>query len=155
MTTLADQLSAILDKRIPVAFEKGEVAMANMLSDQMEENTEKGIAFGSDPYDSVYRPLTVELRSAKGLQTGRVTLRETNHRIETTQVKSSKGQGATIRFAQGGKIFKEHHLGQTVGTKTSKELPIRSIWPKSHESVPKDIVIDTMTVVAEVLSGNR
>lgn len=155
MTTLADQLSALLAKRIPEAFAKGEKAMANMLSDQMEENTDKGVAFGTDQYDSTYAPITVSLRSAKGLPTGRVTLRESRHRIETTQVSHSKSRGATIRFREGGKIFKEHHLGQTVNTGSPKSLPVRSIWPKSHQSVPKDIVEDTMLIVGEVLSGNR
>jgi hypothetical protein len=155
MTTLADQLSAILNARIPDALAKGETEMAKMLADQMEENTEQGRAFGNDPYDPTYAPITVSLRTQKGLSSGRVTLREGRHRIETTQVSHTKGRGATIRFAEGGNIFKEHHLGQTVGVKPSGSIPIRSIWPKSYESVPRDIIEDTMIVVKEVLCGNK
>jgi hypothetical protein len=155
MTTLAEQLSAILNARVPDALAKGETEMAKMLADQMEENTEQGRAFGNDPYDPVYAPITVALRTQKGLSSGRVTLREGRHRIETTQVQHTKGSGATIRFGEGGNIFKEHHLGQTVGVKPSRSIPIRSIWPKSYESVPRDIIEDTMIVVKEVLCGNK
>jgi hypothetical protein len=155
MTTLADQLMNLLAKRMPTAIMKGEVAMANMISDQMEENTENGRAFGDDPYDNVYAPVTVRDRTRLGLSSGNVTLRRTKHRIETTIVSHTKANGASIRFGQGGKIFKEHHIGQSVSAKKTYAMPIRSIFPKSMRSVPEDIVIDTKMIVAEVLLGNN
>lgn len=155
MTTLADQLMSLIAQRMPQAIMRGEIEMANMIADQMEENTENGRAFGDDPYDNIYAPMTVRERSRLGLSTGNVTLRKTNHRIETTMVSHGKANGATIRFGEGGKIFKEHHIGQTVTAKASYAIPIRSIFPKSIASVPEDIVIDTKMIIAEVLLGNR
>jgi hypothetical protein len=155
MTTLADQLSAILNSRIPDALAKGEVAMAEMLSEQMKDNSARGYGFGNDPYDNTYSRRSKSERSKMGLQIGTVELRRGNNRIETTKVEPSRGRGATIRFGEGGNIFKEHHLGQTISTKPSGRLPIRSIWPKSYESVPRDIIEDTMIVVKEVLCGNK
>lgn len=153
MTTLADQLMALLDKRLPKAFEEGGKAMANMIADQMEENTEKGRAFGNDIYVNEYSPRSKFERGKMGLPTGTVTLRRGNNRIETTRVSKVKGEGASIRFEQGGSIFKEHHLGQPIKYPLNRNVPMRSIFPKVHESVPRDIIEDTKIVIAEVLIG--
>jgi hypothetical protein len=154
MTTLAEQLSAILNARVPDALAKGETEMAKMLADQMEENTSRGYGFGNDPYDNTYSERSVFDRGKLGLQVRTVELRRGNNRIETTQIQHTKGNGATIRFGQGGTIFKEHHLGQSFGLSRGN-TPMRSIWPKSYESVPRDIIEDTMIVVKEVLCGNK
>jgi hypothetical protein len=146
MTTLGNQLIALLNRKMPDAFERGGDAMAKMIADQMEENTERGRAFGSDPYNNKYSKRSVNEREQLGLQTGTVVLRRGNHRIETTRVTKIKGQGAFIDFAEGGRIFKEHHMGRNV--------PMRSIFPKSYASVPDDILHDTKLVIAEALSGN-
>jgi hypothetical protein len=153
MTTLADQLMAMLDKRLPKAFEEGGRAMANMIADQMEENTEKGRAFGNDIYVNEYSPRSIAERSALGLQTGTVVLRRGNNRIETTRVDRISGKGASIRFEQGGRIFNEHHTGEALKKPFNRNVPIRSIFPKTHESVPRDIIEDTKIVIAEVLIG--
>jgi hypothetical protein len=154
MTTLGNQLIALLNRKMPDAFERGGDAMAKMIADQMEENTERGRAFGSDPYNNKYSKRSVNEREQLGLQTGTVVLRRGNHRIETTRVTKIKGQGAFIDFAEGGRIFKEHHIGQPILFNMGRNVPMRSIFPKSYASVPDDILHDTKLVIAEALSGN-
>ena len=65
-----------------------------------------------------------------------------------------KGKGASIDFEQGGRIFKEHHMGQPFMRPLNRNVPMRSIFPKSYASVPDDILHDTKLVIAEALSGN-
>lgn len=154
MTTIGNQLITILNRKMPEAFERAGDAMAKMIADQMEENTERGRAFGSDPYVNVYSPRSVFERGNLGLSTGTVTLRRTNNRIETTRVVKIKGKGASIDFEQGGRIFKEHHMGQAFMRPLNRNVPMRSIFPKSYASVPNDILHDTKLVIAEALSGN-
>lgn len=150
MTTLGKQFLDILARKMPTAFEKAGSAMADMIADQMEENTYNGRAFGNDPYKNEYHPQSVFDRKRLGLQTGTVTLRRTSKRIETTRVVKIKGQGASIDFAQGGKIFKYHHDGIEYNNGTNK---IRSIFPKSHASVPENILHDTRLFLTEELSA--
>jgi hypothetical protein len=153
MNTLGRQFLDIVSAKMPVAFEKAGQAMGNMIADQMEENTEKGTAFGSDPYVNVYHPQSVFDRKRLGLQTGTVNLRRTSKRIETTRVVKIKGTGASIDFEQGGQIFKEHHMGKALSRPFNRNVPMRSIFPKSHASVPDNIIYDTKIVIAEELSG--
>jgi hypothetical protein len=155
MSTIGKQFKDIITPRVAQALEKGSVRMANDISDQMMENTERGRGFGSDPYVNVYHPRSVENRSRMGLQTGTVNLRRGNNRIEDTKVVYTKGDGAKITFLQGGDIFKEHHLGKPLARPFNRGVPMRSIWPKSKESVPKDIIEDTQTYIHEVLSGGK
>lgn len=153
MNTLGKQFLDILARKMPTAFEKAGSAMADMIADQMEENTYNGRAFGSDPYKNTYHPQSVSDRKRLGLQTGTVTLRRTSKRIETTRVVKIKGQGASIDFAEGGKIFKEHHEGKALMRPFNRDVPMRSIFPRSHASVPENILHDTRLFLTEELSA--
>jgi hypothetical protein len=155
MNTLADQLMDILSPRLDKAMELGSKRMAGWISDQMQENTYQGHGFGQDPYDNDYRPQSVYERNRLGLSTGVVTLRRGNNRIENTKIEYTQGTGATIEFVEGGQIFKEHHLGEALTAPFNRNVPMRSIFPKSKDSVPNDIVEDTQTYVWEVLSGRK
>jgi hypothetical protein len=155
MSTIGKQFTAIINPRVERAIEKGAVKMANAITDQMEENSLRGRGFGADPYVNVYHPRSVEDRKRLGLQTGIVELRRVSKRIEDTKVVYTKGDGATIRFMQDGIIFKEHHEGKALSRPFNRNVPMRSIFPKSLESVPTDIIEDTQTYVHEVLSGAK
>jgi len=155
MSTIGKQFANIIKPRMEKAIERGSVKIADMLSDQMQENTERGRGFGADPYVNVYHPQSVENRSRLGLQTGTVNLRRGNNRIEDTKVIYTKGSGTVIKFEQGGGIFKEHHEGRPLSRPFNRGVPMRSIWPKSMESVPQDIVDDAKYFVLEVLSGGK
>lgn len=155
MITIAKQFASIIRPRIERALERGSVTIANAITDQMEENTLRGRGFGADPYVNVYHPQSVEDRKRLGLQTDIVELRRGNRRIEDTKVVYTKGNGATIRFMQDGIIFKEHHEGKPLTRPFNRNVPMRSIFPKSKESVPDDIVDEGYQMILEVLRGTK
>lgn len=156
MITIAKQFASIIRPRVERAIERGAVTIANAISDQMQENTLRGRGFGADPYVNVYHPQSVEDRKRLGLQTDIVELRRGNKRIEDTKVVYMKGTGnATISFMQDGIIFKEHHEGKPLTRPFNRNVPMRSIFPKSKQSVPADIVDEGYQMVLEILRGTK
>jgi hypothetical protein len=155
MNTIGKQFDDIIKPRVELALERGSKKMADLISDQMQENSQQGHAFKQDPYVNVYHPQSVFERKRLGLQTGIVTLRRVNKRIEDTRVVYTKGTGAVIKFEQDGIIFKEHHMGEALTKPFNRNVPMRSIFPKTRESVPDDIIEDTQIFVQEVLSGSK
>jgi len=155
MSTLGKQFADIITPRVEVAIQRGSDEMAKMIADQMEENSLQGHGFKNDPYVNQYHPQSIEERRRLGLQTGTVTLRRGNNRIEDTKVTYTKGSGSKIEFMQGGTIFKEHHTGEALVRPFNRNVPMRSIFPKTRDSVPDAIIEDAKTAVWEVLSGGK
>ncbi len=149
MNTLGKQFADIIKPRVEVAIQRGSDKIANAIDVQMKNNSLQGHGFKTDLYDNQYATSTIKERKRLGLQTGTVTLRRTNRRIEKTNVEYQKGTGTVIEFIEGGTIFKYHHTGEARGGK------IRSIFPQAPESVPDAIIEDAKTVVWEVLSGAK
>ena len=149
--SLAQQFSEHIRPITNKLSEKVSEDVAVILDKQMKENTQEGRAFGADPYDNSYSTSHRNARRKRGLQTGRVDLRYTQRRIEKTRIETTSGKQAkaTIRFADGGDIFKLHHDGTAKGNK------IRSIWPKSPESIPDHITQQVKQIVGEVLRGQK
>jgi hypothetical protein len=147
--SLAQQFRGIIEKRGQDVSKKVSGDVAAIFEERMKDNTEQGRGFENDQYDSTYSKSHTRARRREGLQTGRVDLRYKNRRIEETRVETTGGRraSATIRFSDGGDIFKLHHEGRAKGDKT------RSIWPKSPQSVPDDIKRDAKRLVGEVLRG--
>lgn len=149
MVDIGQQFMDIIKPRIDRLNKEVADDVATLIMDDMLENTEAGRAFGNDPYEKEYSERSVRERSSMGLQTETVELRRGNNRIETVNSKATN-KGATISFTQGGRIFKTHHEGLYSG---QNRMPVRSIFPKTPESVPKDIHDNAFELVREVLRG--
>jgi hypothetical protein len=141
MTSLADQLRAIIERRA-VKLPDVARAVASDIDTKMKDNTLNGRGFGADEYDNTYSPRY----SVKKGRIAPVTLRADRRRIEQTNVQPQPG-GTRISFVDGdgGRIFKYHHDGTARGGKT------RSIFPKSVQSVPLDTKQIAIDGVWEVL----
>lgn len=149
MDSIGKQFMNIIKPRIDKLNKEAAQEVAILIMDDMLENTESGRAFGNDPYENEYSERSVREREDMGLQSDTVVLRRGNNRIETVNSKSDR-TGATIGFQRGGKIFKIHHTGDYVG---QNRMPVRSIFPKSFESVPDDIHENAYEIVRETLRG--
>lgn len=143
---------AIINPRIESLDATVGVFVAETISDDMQENTLKGHGFGNDEYDNVYSELSIQERESMGLQTSTVELRRGNNRIEHTRIDTSR-EGTVISFQSGGKIFKQHHTGKPYTGTTNPNIPVRSIFPKTIDSVPTITREDAKTLTGVVLSG--
>jgi hypothetical protein len=156
MNTIGKQFDDIIKPRVELALERGSEKIANAIDVQMKDNTLQGRGFKTDEYNNTYATSTKAERTRLGLQTDTVTLRRKNHRIEKTKVTYTKGTGSVIEFIEGGgnkissaTLFHYHHTGRAKGGK------VRSIFPKSFESVPDNIIKLGKNAVQEVLSGSK
>ncbi len=148
---LATQFRLTIQPRLDRVSQAVAGEVANIFEKQMKQNTMDGRGFGNDEYNSTYSESHRRARKRKGVQTGRVDLRYDKRRIEQTRIETTSGKkaSATIRFADGGEIFKMHHTGRAKGGK------IRSIWPKTPRSVPDSIKDQIKGMVGEVLRGKK
>jgi hypothetical protein len=148
---MEQQFKSILKPRLDDVQKRVGDRVGELMADEMKSNTQAGHGFGNDPYDGNYSTSHKNARRKRGLQTTNVDLRYKNSRIDSTQVQTTGGAGGStsIRFTQGGEVFKMHHDGSAKGNKT------RSIWPKTPESIPKNLKSEIKTVVGEVLRGQK
>jgi len=149
MKSMEAQFKEITKPRINSITQKAGKEVAGLFEEQMKANTQVGTGFGADPYNNDYSQSHRKRRKKLGLQTQNVDLRMKNSRIDQTKVQTTGGKkGVTaISFQSGGDIFQLHHTGNAKGNK------IRSIWPKSPESIPKTLTSKVSDIVAEVLRG--
>lgn len=149
--SMAEQFSAIIKPRLDRVSKEVTREVANIFDKQMKQNTREGRAFGNDEYDSSYSSSHKRARRRAGVQVGKVDLRYKERRIEQTNIETTSGKNtsATIRFAEGGDIFNLHHTGRAKGGK------VRSIWPKTPESIPDTIKSQVKEMVGEILSGKK
>jgi len=147
---VAEKLQARLDKLNTVVAPK----VAEAIDAAMKENTLSGRGFGNDRYDDTYVDSYKKVRRRAGLNESPVTLRYKTKSIENTRIETTAQQGSTIRFQDGnkGKIFKYHHEGIQY---SKAGLRMRSIFPKTDESIPAEIRQMTERLVGEVLRGNQ
>jgi hypothetical protein len=146
-----EQFKKIIKPRLDNVQKQVGNEIGELFANQMKSNTESGQGFGTDPYNNSYSRSHRNARRKQGLQVSNVDLRYKNSRIDSTQVQTTGGKGGStsIRFTDGGDIFKMHHDGTAKGNKT------RSIWPKSPQSIPKSLTTEIKTVVGEVLRGQK
>lgn len=125
--------------------------IADKIDQQMKDNTATGKAFGNDRYDNQYVESYKKVRSRAGVGTSPVTMRFKSKRIEQTNIETT-GTGSTISFAddKAGVIFKYHHDG--IDYKRVKER-VRSIFPKSDQSVPQEIRDFATRIIGDILRG--
>lgn len=149
--TLEIQFENIIQPRIDRLNETVGRQVADVFEEKMKQNTLSGRGFGNDEYDSSYSQSHRSERRRQGLQTSRVTLRMKNRRIENTIVETTGGKSGqtTIRHAEMGDIFKMHHTGRAMGGK------VRSIWPKTPESIPQPVKNRVKELIAEGLRGQK
>lgn len=152
MLDLSTQFRAIIKPRIDLINKKVSGTLAEFISDDMNENSARGTAFGNDEFQNSYSERSVNDRTSMGLQSHTVELRRGNNRIENTKIITT-GKGSTISFIEGGKIFKEHHTGEALLAPFDRTVPVRSIFPKKLESVPKSIREEAVRLTGEVLRG--
>jgi hypothetical protein len=126
---IGEQLEAILIRKM-ANMNTASDAVAVDIADKMKQNTLGGVAFGGDEYDNTYTENYA--RRAKSGSISPVTLRNTQRRIEQTNISNPSRQSSRISFAndEGGRIFRLHHEGRARGGK------VRSIFPKELTSVP-------------------
>ena len=151
MKPIDQQFRDIIDPRLQRINDDVARPMAEQINDKMKENTSQGTAFGADTYDAQYSRRRKRERRAMSLQTSHVDLRARKRRIESAQVHTvgHGDAGVQIAFDKGGDIFKEHHTGRAPGNK------MRSIFPKSIEAVPDQIINDTKQALSDILSGRK
>lgn len=147
--SMADQFEEIIRPRLERAESEASQKVATRIDRQMKENTLAGGAFGADQYDSTYSKSHKRARRKAGVQVEKVDLRYKRRTIENTRVEKTRGRGkgARISFNEGGEIFKMHHDGTAKGNK------IRSIWPKTPESVPDSVRTEARQIVGRILRG--
>lgn len=151
MKSMSEQFDEILAPRLDRVQEVAGKKFAESIAEKMKENTDRGVGFGADEYNSTYSKSHARVRRRKGLQVQRVDLRMSRRRIEQTRVTTTKGGAGSsaISFQEGGQIFKMHHDGSAKGGKT------RSIFPKTPDSVPDDMKVKAKKDVLGVLSGKN
>ncbi len=154
MKSLGEQFEAIIKPRIDKVNEQVAPKIAEDIAQRMKQNTLSGTAFGNDPYESSYQSASHRSKRRKqGLQVGTVDMRMGKRRIEQTKIEKVGGgkQGAEVQFqdADAAIIFNYHHKGTATGNH------MRSIFPKSAESIPKETKVNAMKLVKEVLSGKK
>jgi hypothetical protein len=151
LPTIEEQLGKSLKEKTMDINKKVGKDVAKLFEDEMKLNTQQGRGFGQDQYDSTYSPSHRKERQRRGLQPDRVDLRMKHRRIERTVVETTAGSNGstTIKHAEHGDIFKLHHTGRAKGGK------VRSIWPKSPESIPEKIKLRVKELVGEAMSGKK
>lgn len=142
---MGEQFSRIIEPRVKSLQQKAGGRVAQIISNKMKQNVEAGKGFGTDEFDSTYSESHARARKKKGFNTSRVNLKMGQRRINQTQVETT-GEASTISFPDGGDIFKLHHKGTAKGGK------IRSIFPKSPQSIPDEITENVKEIVQGVLS---
>ena len=151
MQELLLKISIDLNEKLAMLNQTATPQIADKIAEQMKQNSNTGKAFGNDRYDDQYADSYKKVRQRKGLGTSPVTLRATSKRIENTRIETT-GTGSTISFADGkaGEIFKYHHDGidyRKVGNR------MRSIFPKSDQSVPQEIRDFASKLIGDILRG--
>jgi hypothetical protein len=154
--TLGQQFDRIMQSRIESLTVKAGYPIAEEIAERMKQNTKEGHSFGNERYDTPYQRRYARKRTRDGLQTSRVDLRTRNLRIERTTAPVTQFSGGTagaeIGFVDGGRIFKYHQDGITYRNGLHR---MRTIFPRSWESVPADIYERFKTLIVEVLSGRK
>jgi len=143
---MGQQFKQIIEPRLDSMQQKAGGRVAQLISNKMKDNVEQGRGFGTDEFDAGYSESHAKKRRRKGLSTSRVNLKMGRRRINQTQVETTDNY-SEVRFPEGGDIFKLHHTGRAKGNKT------RSIFPKSPESIPEDIVEQAKEIIKGVLRG--
>ena len=151
MQELLLKISIDLNEKLALLNQTATPQIADKIAEQMKQNSNTGKAFGNDRYDDKYVDSYKKVRKRKGLGTSPVTLRATSKRIENTKIETT-GTGSTISFADGkaGEIFKYHHDGidyRRVGNR------MRSIFPKTDQSVPQEIRDFATKLIGDILRG--
>lgn len=138
-----DQFLGIMNK----LGKKAPDAMAAFVEDvgvRMKANARAGKSFPGEFYQRNYAKSTAQERRRLGLQISKVDLQRFLKRIDKTASRRLT-DGATLYFTIGkvkvrgkgrrqltaGQLMYVHHHG--LGN-----LPIRTVFPKSHDSVPKE-----------------
>ena len=154
MKNIGDQFMDIITPRLGEIEERVAKPMVEKITEQMKENTRQGQGFGNDPYQSQYKSAShVKVRKKKGFQTSHVDLRMQKKRIENTYPPKKaeivgKGEAAVqVGFNEGGQIMLYHHTGRAKGSQ------VRSIFPKTPESVPQTTINEAQETLHKVLSG--
>lgn len=150
MNTIGPQLQAIYGPRLKRIADDAVAPFASEVTEQMKENTKAGRAFGNDHYDDRYERKYSRWRTRRGLQAQPTTMRAKSLRIERTTAPEKVGDAVEVGFIDGGRIFKYHHDG-IVYSKVG--LRMRSIFPKSWESVPRNLYDAFMARIAGVMRG--
>jgi hypothetical protein len=145
---MEQQFNAILKPRLDDVQKRIGGKVAQLFSREMKKNVENSEGFGGDQFDSKYSQRYLKERIRKGHPKGKVILKAGNRRINQTQIQTTEKE-SNISFSDGGWIFQMHHEGTAKGGKT------RSIWPKTPESIPKNLKSEIKTVVGEVLRGQK
>ena len=164
MQELLLKISIDLNEKLAMLNQTATPQIADKIAEQMKVNTATGKAFGNDRYDNTYQGAGVASKSGKsqnsgyarkrelaGVPTSPVSMRFKSNRIENTRIETT-GTGSTISFADGkaGEIFKYHHDGidyRRVGNR------MRSIFPKSDQSVPQEIRDFATKLIGDILRG--
>lgn len=146
MTDMGEQFSRIIEPRFKDLQKNAGGRVAQLISNKMKENVEAGKGFGLDQFDSTYSESHAKARRRKGLNSSRVNLKMGQRRINQTRIETT-GDSSTVSFPDGGDIFKLHHKGTAKGGK------IRSIFPKSPESIPEEITSKVKEIIQGVLSN--
>lgn len=145
MQGLGDQLGVILARKEKNLKQVAEQA-AKEIAEKVTEQSREGRGFGSDQYDNEYSERYANRR--KGGALSPVTLRDRATDIEDTTVTLGGPGEAQIRFANDefARIARYHHEGRA-----GNSNKVRSIFPKTPESVPDDILTNIKRGVQNVL----
>lgn len=163
MMTIMAKIADDINAKLATLNETVTPVIAEAIAQQMRDNTSMGTSFGKDRYDAKYQGYDegvknrhagyARKRERAGLPPAPVTLRYKTKSIESTFVETT-GKGSTIKFTDPDKavIFKYHHDGINY-TKVGNRM--RSIFPKTPESIPLAIRELAERLVGEALKNGR
>jgi hypothetical protein len=148
MIGMGDQWAVIIRSRIPKLNAFAAVQVAEVVKDEMLENTLQGRSFGDEVYEPDYSPAYAKRRviSPTFPQLSPVKLRNKDLSLETANVVFD-GRGGMISFVSKGNIFRYHHDG------TAKGKKMRTIFPKRVQNVPQTVKLTAYRAGKAVLSG--
>jgi hypothetical protein len=153
MMQLAIQISEDVNKRLAMLNQTVTPVIAEEIAQMMKDNTGTGKAFGADRYDDEYTERYKRKRERAGVGTAPVTLRFKARSIESTRVETT-GSGSTISFDDPnmGVIFGYHHEGIDYAKVGNR---MRSVFPKTADSVPQSIKDMAERLIGEALRNGR
>jgi hypothetical protein len=153
MMQLAIQISQDINKRLEMLNRTVTPVIAEEIAQMMKDNSGTGKAFGADRYDDEYTEPYKRKRARAGVATAPVTLRFKARSIESTRVETT-GTGSTIKFDDPnmGVIFGYHHEGIDYARVGNR---MRSVFPKTAESVPQSIKDMAARLIGEALANGR
>lgn len=145
----------LFEDLVDTDFTRATFEVATEIKEKAIQNASEGKAFGSDRFDRNYEPDYARTRKSRGYQVAFTDLQMGAKRIRRMNVKRESDK-AVIEFDREpvrngvtfGMVANFHHEGIVYKNGNFK---MRSIFPKSIQSVPKEVHLEARKLAWEAL----